>query len=177
VGLSDRLRGWFKGDKRVAPSKSTGAVTRSSTKDLEQFAATRTSVEAYLEPRTAIYSTTLLLVADDGEYLRRPIEDKAHAAELCGKLNLPLYDAARVGYPKRMRDYDAGRRPTRIRVEDLPPWPGDDVGTDGPPPPPPVVGEDAPAPDDASPPEDAPAPDAPADDGDDATSRRGDDPA
>lgn len=166
MGFSDRLRGWFRGDKRVAPSKSTGAVTRSSTKDLEQFAGTRTSVEAYLEPRTAIYSTTLLLVADDGEYLRRPIEDKGHAAELCGKLNLPLYDAARVGYPKRMRDYDAGRRPTRIRVEDLPPWPGDDVGTDGPPPPPPVPGEDASATDQAA-----------ADDGDDANSRRGDDPA
>jgi hypothetical protein len=149
VGMSDRLRGWFRGDgKRSAPSKSTGEATRSSTRDLEQFAATRASVEAYLEPKTAIYSTTLLLVADDGEYLRRPIGDKAHAGELCAKLNLPLYDAARVGYPKRMRDYDAGRRPTRVRVEDLPPWPGDDVGTDGPPPPP-VTGDHADDPDPA----------------------------
>jgi hypothetical protein len=142
VGFSDRLRGWFRGDgKRSAPSRSTGEATRGSTRDLEQFAASRVSVEAYLEPRTAIYSTTLLLVADDGEYLRRPIGDKAHAAELCGKLNLPLYDAARVGYPKRMREYDAGRRPAPIRVEDLPPWPGDDVDADGPPPPP-VTGDD-----------------------------------
>lgn len=160
VGFSERLRGWFRGDgKRSAPSKSTGESTRGSTRDLEQFAATRTSVEAYLEPRTAIYSTTLLLVADDGEYLRRPIGDKPHAAELCGKLNLPLYDAARVGYPKRMREYDAGRRPTRVRVEDLPPWPGDDVGADGPPPPP-DTGDEV-APDDRTAPEAGRAPESP----------------
>lgn len=137
MGFADRLRGWFKGEsKRSAPSKATAPASRTSTRELEQFAATRSSVEGYLEPRTAIYSTTLLLVADDGEYLRRPIGDAEHAAQLCRRLNLPLYDAARVGYPKRMRDYDSGVRPNRVRVEDLPPWPGDDVGSDGPPPPP-----------------------------------------
>jgi hypothetical protein len=177
VGFTDRLRGWFKGEgKRSGPSKSTGDVSRGSTRELEQFATSRSSVEAYLEPRTAIYSTTLLLVADDGEYLRRPIGDKAHAAELCKRLNLPLYDAARVGYPRRMRDYDAGRRPTRVRVEDLPPWPGDDVGADGPPPPPPP-----PAPDD-SPVDDTPVDDTPVDDpggdpgGDDPSAAGGDQP-
>jgi hypothetical protein len=138
VGFADRLRGWFKGEgKRRAPSKATAPVSRASTRELEDFARTRSSVEAYLEPRTAIYSVTLLLVADDGEYLRRPIGDADQAAKLCRELDLPLYDAARVGYPKRMREYDRGVRPDRLRVEDLPPWPDEDVGTDGPPPPPP----------------------------------------
>ncbi len=138
MGFADRLRGWFRGEgKRAAPSKATAPASRASTKELEEFARTRVSVEAYLEPRTAIYSITLLLVADDGEYLRRPIGDAKQAADLCGRLNLPLYDAARVGYPKRMRDYDTGNRPRRVNVEDMPPWPGDDVGSGGPPPPPP----------------------------------------
>ena len=147
MGFADRLRGWFKGEgKRSAPSKATAPASRASTRELEQFASTRSSVEAYLEPRTAIYSITLLLVADDGEYLRRPIGDAQQAAQLCRRLNLPLYDAARVGYPKRMRDYDAGVRPGRVRVEDLPPWPGDDVGSEGPPPPPtPPAGSDDPS--------------------------------
>ncbi|MEX1178618.1 MAG: hypothetical protein WEB09_09170 [Nitriliruptor sp.] len=137
MGFADRVRGWLKGEgKRSAPSKSTEQASRASTRELEAFASSRGSVEAYLEPRTAIYSTTLLLVADDGEYLRRPIGDRDQAGELCKKLNLPLYDAARVGYPKRMRDYDSGARPNRVRVEDLPPWPGDDADADGPPPPP-----------------------------------------
>jgi hypothetical protein len=149
VGFADRLRGWLKGEgKRRSPSKATAPVSRASTRELEEFAASRTSVEAFLEPRTAIYSITLLLVADDGEYLRRPIGDAKHAAELCKRMNLPLYDAARVGYPKRMRDYDSGAPPRRVRVEDLPPWPGDDVGSDGPPPPPtppaPPAGTDEP---------------------------------
>jgi hypothetical protein len=70
-----------------------------------------------------------------------------------------------VGYPRRMRDYDAGRRPTRVRVEDLPPWPGDDVGADGPPPPPPTA-------------DDTPVDDTPVDDpgGDDPTAAGGDQP-
>lgn len=137
MGFADRLRAWMKGEsKRSAPSRSTERPSRVSTKDLEAFASSRMGVEAYLEPRTAIYSTTLLLVADDGEYLRRPIRDKDQAAGLCRSLNVPLYDAARVGYPKRMRAFDTGQRLQPVRVEDLPPWPGDDPGADGPPPPP-----------------------------------------
>lgn len=141
MGFGDRMRSWFKGEsRRAAPSKSTGQASRTSTRELEEFAASRTGVEAYLEPKTAIYSTTLLLIATDGEYLRRPIGDRAQAAALCDRLNAPLYDAARVGYPKRMRDYDAGARPAPVRDEDLPPWPSDDVDP-GPPPPPPTRGD------------------------------------
>lgn len=137
MGFGDRVRAWLKGGSgRPGPSRSTESASRASTRDLEQFADSRQGVEAYLEPRTAIYSTTLLLVAADGEYLRRPVTDRAHAVSLCERLNLPLYDAARVGYPKRMRAYDAGSRPTPVRDEDLPPWPGDDTGDAGPPPPP-----------------------------------------
>ena len=39
---------------------------------------------------------------------------------------MPLYDAAKVGYPKRMRDYDQGIKPDTVDLDDLPPWPGDD---------------------------------------------------
>jgi hypothetical protein len=142
VSFSDRLRAWFEGEsKRTAPSKSTDKASRASTKELEEFIATRVGVEAYLEPKTAIYSTTLLLVADDGEYLRRPVKDRDQAGDFARKMNLPLYDAAKVGYPKRMRDYDQGKRPRRVDLSELPPWPGDDPsevdrGDEGPPPPP-----------------------------------------
>lgn len=129
VSFADRIRAWFKGEtKRDAPSPSTAKASRVSTKDLEEFIRTREGVEAYLEPKTAIYSTTLLLVAGDGEYLRRPIRDRDHAGELCAKHGVPLYDAARVGYPRRMRDYDRGvRRQDTVSLDELPPWPGDDA--------------------------------------------------
>jgi hypothetical protein len=137
LSFSDRLRAWFKGEgKRAAPSPSTARASRSATKELEGFVTTRVGVEAFLEPKTAIYSTTLLLVADDGEYLRRPIKDRGQAATFCRETNIPLYDAAKVGYPRRMRDYDRGIRPRRVDLSELPPWPSDD-DPDGPTPPPP----------------------------------------
>jgi hypothetical protein len=152
MGFSDRLRAWFKGEtKRSAPSPSSDRASRTSTRELEAFITSRAGVEAYLEPKTAVYSTTLLLVADDGEYLRRPVKDRSQAAELCGRTNVPLYDARKVGYPRRMKDYDRGVRPNRVSLDDLPPWPGDERPGDdpdgrsgrdpgGPPPPPPAAG-------------------------------------
>ena len=136
--FSDRLRAWFKGEtKRARTDPTTDRASRGGTKELEDFIRTRVGVEGYLEPKTAIYSTTLLLVADDGEYLRRPVKDQAQAAALCARTNIPFYDARRVGYPRRMKDYDRGVRPERVSLDDLPPWPGDaPARPDGPPPPP-----------------------------------------
>ena len=128
MGLFDRVKAWFKGEtpRRRAPSPSTAAASKVSTKEIEGFIASRTGVEAYLEPKTAIYSITLLLVAADGEYLRRPIRDRDQAAKLCDERGVPLYDAAKVGYPKRMRDYDQGIARDTVDLDDLPPWPGED---------------------------------------------------
>ncbi len=131
MGFADRVRAWFRGDKRSAGR--TGGASRSNSEtdaELEQFVATRTGVEAFVEPRTTLYSTTLLLVADDGEYLRRPVGDRDHAGVLCRRLTIPLYDAAKVGYPQRMRDYERGMRTRPVELADLPPWPDDADGSD-----------------------------------------------
>ncbi len=126
MGFSDRLRAWLRGEsKRRTPPPSMDKASRGSTKELEEFIRSRIGVEAFLEPKTNMYSTTLLLVADDGEYLRRPIKDPRHAGEFCKEVNIPLYDAKKVGYPKRMRDWDQGRAPQRLELSDLPPWPGE----------------------------------------------------
>jgi hypothetical protein len=130
LSFSDRLRSWFKGETRrsAPPSKSTSDASRETSKDLDEFFRSRGGVEGYLEPKTAVYPPTLLLVAGDGEYLRRPIRDRAQAMALCEKHGAPLYDAAKVGYPKRMRDYDRGVRPDMVGLEDLPPGPSDEPG-------------------------------------------------
>ncbi len=145
MAFSDRVRAWLKGEsRRPAPSKSSGEASRTSTRELEAFATTRHGVEAFIEPKTAIYKVTLLLVAGDGEYLRRPIGDRAHAVELCEQVNVPLYDAAKVGYPRRMQDFEAGIRRAPVRDDELPPWPGEDADDPGPPPPPPAADDDQP---------------------------------
>jgi len=79
-------------------------------KHLEQFAATRTGVEAFLEPQTTVTATTLVLVAGSGEWTRRRVADPAAASAFARKRALPLYDVARVGYPQRMRDWTAARK-------------------------------------------------------------------
>jgi hypothetical protein len=127
MSFRDRIRAWFKGEtRREAPSKSTAEPSGGGVKDLEEFMRSRNGVEGYLEPKTAIYSTTLLLVAADGEYLRRPVKDRDQATAVCQKHGAPIYDAAKVGYPKRMRDYDRGVRRDSVDLDELPPWPSDD---------------------------------------------------
>lgn len=131
MGFADRIRAWFKGEtkgSRKAPSPSTSKAKRASTKELEEFIASRGGVEGFVEPATTIYPMTLLLVAADGEYLRRPVRDRAQASEVCSKAQIPIYDAAKVGYPRRMRDYDRGIRRDSVSLEELPPWPGEDGG-------------------------------------------------
>lgn len=83
--------------------------------------SSRAGVEAFVEPPTSIYAMTMVVVAADGEYLRRPVKDEKHARTLTSKHGVPLYDARIVGYPKRMRDYDRGVRSSGISPDDLPP--------------------------------------------------------
>lgn len=127
MSFSDRIRSWLKGETKrpPAPSPSTDRSSKAATRELEEFIRARRGVEAFLEPKTAVYSTTVLLVAADGEYLRRPIRDRAQAERLCEQCTVPLYDASKVGYPKRMRDYERGVRRESVDLDDLPPWPGE----------------------------------------------------
>jgi len=89
--------------------------------ELEAFITSRSGVEAFVEPPTSIYAMTMVLVAADGEYLRRPIKDGRQARNLTRKHGIPLYDARIVGYPRRMRDYDRGVRSSGVSLDDLPP--------------------------------------------------------
>jgi hypothetical protein len=77
---------------------------------LEQFARSRKGVEAFVEPRTTVTETTVVLVATDGEWTRRRVEGPAAARDLGRRLAIPVYDVAAVGYPKRMREWTARRK-------------------------------------------------------------------
>lgn len=101
-------------------------ANRAAVKEMAAFVGDREGVEGFIEPATAIYPTTLLLVAGDGEYIRRPVADRAQARSFGEQHAIPVYDAAKVGYPKRMRDWDRGIRRDSVSLDDLPPWPGDD---------------------------------------------------
>ena len=164
MGFADRMRSWLRGEdapagqaqpQRTPRRDRSGDDTASLPErvgrrrsraqhpsgsfdgsDLLEFARSRNGVEVYLEPRTRLYSDSVLLVADDGEYLRRPVPDPDTVRRFCSQHGIPVYDAERTGYPRRVRDYDRGVRLGRIELEDLPPWPGQETEEEPPPPPP-----------------------------------------
>ncbi len=99
--------------RRGKPAQAPGSLDRAADKaDLEHlkdFATSRRGVEAFVEPRTAMTGTTVVLVAHDGEWTRRRIAGPDAARDLGKQLSMPVYEAAVVGYPQRMRDWNARR--------------------------------------------------------------------
>ncbi|MEV4347304.1 hypothetical protein AB0J83_22855 [Actinoplanes sp. NPDC049596] len=80
-------------------------VDRADLEYLAEFVRSRRGVEAFIEPRTTVTETTVLLVAHDGEWTRRRIESPEIARRWAHQLSLPIYDIRLMGYPQRMRDY------------------------------------------------------------------------
>ena len=70
--------------------------------ELESFLTDHKGVEGFIEPRTATQSTTLLLVDRDGVSVRGAVREPQDAVAFCDRWSIPVYDAAVVGYPKRM---------------------------------------------------------------------------
>ncbi len=100
---------WFRrrsqpGGTRVTP------VDRADLDYLAEFVASRRGVEAFIEPRTTVTETTLLLVAHDGEWTRRRIESPEVARKFAHQLSMPIYDVRLMGYPQRMRDYNTRQK-------------------------------------------------------------------
>ena len=85
-------------------------------KYLKQWAAARTGVEAFVEPQTTVTPLTVVLVAADGEWTRRPAGGADGARRIGELLGIPVYDVQKVGYPQRMRDFDARHRVQRRRA-------------------------------------------------------------
>lgn len=108
MGLFDKFRKVRRGTSRG----EAGADHRY----LRDWAGARKGVEAFVEPQTRVTDLTVVLVANDGEWTRRRVGGPSGARRLGEKLKIPVYDVQRVGYPQRMRDYDARQRILRRRA-------------------------------------------------------------
>jgi hypothetical protein len=107
--VEEAVVAWFR-RRRGASAAGGRPSTREDVAHLEQFVRSRRGVEAYIEPKTAVTETTLILIAHDGEWTRRRIASPAAARQFGAKLGIPVYDTALVGYPQRMRDYNDRQR-------------------------------------------------------------------
>ena len=113
----DRFRGAarprMKGPARDAFRTGSTRVRAADNVDqehLQQFVEARKGVEGFVEPRTAVSDVTLLLVAHDGEWTRRRVPSVDWAHKFCNRYQVPSYDAAVVGIPQRMRDYNRRKK-------------------------------------------------------------------
>ena len=61
-------------------------------------------------PLAVVSDVTLLLVAHDGEWTRRRVPSVKWAHDFANRHRVPSYDAAVVGVPQRMRDYNARKK-------------------------------------------------------------------
>jgi hypothetical protein len=90
-----------------------GTLRSANSADIDHLAAfvrSRPGVEAFLEPRTTVTETTVVLVAGSGEWTRRRVAGETGARDFAKKNSIPIYDAGIVGYPQRMRDWTAARK-------------------------------------------------------------------
>jgi hypothetical protein len=77
----ERVVSWFRRARRANPTLDRDAF-RGDREHLEQFVGTRRGVEAYLEPRTTVTQTTVMLIAHDGEWTRRRVASPEAARRL-----------------------------------------------------------------------------------------------
>lgn len=114
MGLFDRFRGGSRvrtsnpaKDAARTGSTRVRASDRGDEQHLRTWVQERRGVEGFVEPRTAVSEITLLLVAHDGEWTRRRVPSVKWAHDFCNRHQVPSYDAAVVGVPQRMRDYNS----------------------------------------------------------------------
>ena len=106
MGLLDRFRRRGRGGTSVGGGGSSRASDDADQRHLLEFVRTRRGVEGFVEPRTTVTDVTLLLVAHDGEWTRRRVPSVHWAHEFSNRNGVPSYDAALVGVPARMREYN-----------------------------------------------------------------------
>lgn len=105
--------GIFRGRKARTDGGAVVSDRGSSRADLDalrEFAESRQGVEAWIEPQTSVTHTTLLLVAHDGESIRRRVTSAQAGHDFARKkLKIPVYDSNLVPIAARKRDYDLRR--------------------------------------------------------------------
>lgn len=75
-----------------------------------QFVSNREGCEAFIEPATRVTQTTMVIVADTGEWTRRKVPDETVARKVAKELGISVFDVNLSGYPSRMREWNEKHR-------------------------------------------------------------------
>ncbi|WP_234988020.1 oxidoreductase [Demequina sp. NBRC 110056] len=100
-----------------AESSSNGAASKEARSEtithLKEFVRGHQGCEAFIEPPTRVTQTTMVIVADTGEWTRRRVPDPATARKVAKQLGVPAFDVNLSGYPSRMREWNEKQRKQR----------------------------------------------------------------
>ena len=83
---------------------------------LAELRADARGVEAYVEPPTAVTATRSSSSPATGSGPAGASPDARAVHALANELGIPVYDAAVVGYPARMRDWNARQKLEKRRA-------------------------------------------------------------
>ncbi|GAB7038002.1 MULTISPECIES: hypothetical protein [Catenuloplanes] len=101
---------WFRRQKKASGGSVARAAHNEALEHLTAFVTSRTGVEVFIEPKTTVTETTVILIAHDGEWTRRRVDSPEGARRFAHKMAIPVYDIQLVGYPQRMRDFNERRK-------------------------------------------------------------------
>lgn len=103
---------------RKSKSKSSSQAAGTSSKEaqaatvahLKKFVGEHPGCEAFIEPPTRVTQTTMVVVADTGEWTRRKVPDAVAGRKLATQMGIPAFDVNLSGYPSRMREWNEAHR-------------------------------------------------------------------
>ena len=103
----------------LRPPRGPGETVRpEDAQDLQQWAAGKVYVEAFVEPETVVNEMSVVVVDENGEFIRRRIGGPKGIDAVAKLLSCDIYDVEETGYPQRMRDHDERKRIERKRARE-----------------------------------------------------------
>ncbi|BDZ60801.1 hypothetical protein Lsed01_00127 [Demequina sediminis] len=105
------LFSWKSRSKQSTAAPAAGKDAKSETvAHFAAFVESHSGCEAFIEPPTRVTQTTMVMVADTGEWTRRRVPDEATARKLAKQFGVPAFDVNLSGYPSRMREWNEKHR-------------------------------------------------------------------
>ncbi|WP_084078127.1 oxidoreductase [Demequina sp. NBRC 110057] len=111
MGMFSRMFGSKKTAK--AGGTSSSQAREETIAHLKEFVRSRPGCEAFIEPPTRVTQTTMVVVAESGEWTRRRVPDQDTARKVASQLGVPAFDVNLSGYPSRMREWNEKQRKQR----------------------------------------------------------------
>ena len=95
---------------KAADRRQQAKATDATQALLAEFAALRPGAQAWVEEAAGFNRASLLLVAGDGEWIRRVVPSVDWARDFAHNAKLTCFTAGIDAYPQRMRDWDSTHR-------------------------------------------------------------------